>query len=120
MENLERILGEHPFLKGLSQDQIAVLAGCASNVVFKAGEFVFREGEPANAFFFIRQGKVQVETHIPQKGTVIIRSRSDDEGCHPTGGILTRARSNSRGYWPSTANACAPSVKQTTPSAMKS
>jgi len=79
MENLERILGEHPFLKGLSQDQIAVLAGCTSNVVFKAGEFVFREGEPANAFFFIRQGKVQVETHIPQKGTVIIRSRRDDE-----------------------------------------
>lgn len=79
MENLERILGEHPFLKGMTQEQIALLAGCAANVVFKAGQFVFREGEPTDMFYLIRQGKVQVETHIPQKGTVIIRTRTDDD-----------------------------------------
>ncbi len=79
MENLEGILRQHPFLSGMNAEHIKLLAGCASNVVFKAGEFVFREGEPANAFYFIRQGKVQVETHIPQKGTLIIRTRTDGE-----------------------------------------
>lgn len=79
MENLERILEEHPFLKGMSEAQIALLAGCASNVVFKPGQFIFREGESADAFYFIRQGKVQVETHIPHKGVLIIRTRTEGE-----------------------------------------
>ena len=79
MENLERILEEHPFLKGMNEAQIALLAGCASNVVFKPGQFIFREGESADAFYFIRQGKVQVETHIPHKGVLIIRTRTEGE-----------------------------------------
>ncbi|MEW5795323.1 MAG: cyclic nucleotide-binding domain-containing protein [Candidatus Zixiibacteriota bacterium] len=72
-------MSEHPFFKGLNQGQIALLTGCASNVVFKPGQFVFREGEPADHFYFIREGKVQVETHIPQKGTVTIQTRSGGE-----------------------------------------
>jgi CRP/FNR family cyclic AMP-dependent transcriptional regulator len=79
MENLERILSEHPFLKGMKTEHLNLLVGCASNVVFKAGEFVFHEGEPANTFYFIRQGRVQVETHVPQKGSVVIRSREAGE-----------------------------------------
>jgi CRP/FNR family transcriptional regulator, cyclic AMP receptor protein len=79
MENLERILSEHPFLKGMKAEHLNLLVGCASNVVFKAGEFVFHEGEPANTFYFIRQGRVQVETHVPQKGSIVIQSRGADE-----------------------------------------
>jgi CRP-like cAMP-binding protein len=79
MENLERVLREHPFLDGLSDDQIKLLVGCAKNVAFKAGEFVFREGEEANSFFFIRHGKIMVETYIPQKGPLAIQSREAGE-----------------------------------------
>jgi CRP-like cAMP-binding protein len=79
MENLERVLKAHPFLSAMDSKHIQLLVGCASNVVFKAGDFIFREGEPANEFYFIRQGRVLVETHLPQKGTIIIRSRSDGE-----------------------------------------
>jgi CRP/FNR family cyclic AMP-dependent transcriptional regulator len=79
MENLEGILAEHPFLKDLSKAHLALLAGCASNVVFKAGEFVFKTDGPADSFYFIRQGRVHVETHIPQKGAVTIQTRTDGE-----------------------------------------
>jgi CRP-like cAMP-binding protein len=79
MENLERILREHPFLKDMDDKHIKLLIGCASNVVFKAGEFILREGEPADKFYFIRSGKVQVETYVPQKGPLIIRSREEGE-----------------------------------------
>jgi CRP/FNR family cyclic AMP-dependent transcriptional regulator len=79
MENLERVLSEHPFLSGMSPEHIQLLVGCASNVVFKAGEYVFKEGQPANSFYFIRHGLVQVETYVPQKGPVIIRSRDAGE-----------------------------------------
>ena len=79
MENLERVLMEHPFLKGLETKHIELLAGCASNVVFKAGEFIFREGEEADKFYLIRHGKVVVETFIPQKGPILIRTRTEDD-----------------------------------------
>jgi CRP-like cAMP-binding protein len=79
MENIERILKEHPFLEGMDEKHIRLLVGCASNVVFKAGEYIFREGEEADKFYFIRHGKVLVETFIPQKGPVIIRSRHEGE-----------------------------------------
>lgn len=79
MENLKSVLAEHPFLSGMNEAQLELLVGCASNVVFKAGEFIFREGEPAEKFYVIRHGKVLIETHVPQKGAIIIRSREAGE-----------------------------------------
>lgn len=79
MENLERILQEHPFLEGLKKSHIELLVGCASNVAFKEGEWIFREGEPANSFYFIRHGRVHVQTHAPHTGPVVIRSREAGE-----------------------------------------
>ncbi len=79
MENLERVLSEHPFLEGMSSGQIKLLVGCASNVVFRTGDFLLREGQPADHFYFIRHGRVQIETHVPQQGTLIIRTREAGE-----------------------------------------
>jgi CRP/FNR family transcriptional regulator, cyclic AMP receptor protein len=79
MENLERILAEHRFLSGLDAKYISLLAGCASNVVFKAGEYVFHEGEAADAIFFIRHGKIILETFVSQKGPVSIQSLSEGD-----------------------------------------
>lgn len=79
MENLEKTLKEHPFFAELNAEHIALLAGCAKNVVFKAGEFLFREGEDAEEFFIIRHGKVVVETFVPQKGPISIQTREAGE-----------------------------------------
>lgn len=79
MESLEKILKEHPFLAKLAETHLSLIVGCASNVVFKPGEFLFREGEEANAFYFIRSGKVVVETFIPQKGPIAIQTREGGE-----------------------------------------
>lgn len=79
MENLERILREHPFLQGLDDRHISLLAGCASNVVFKAGEYIFREGEDADSFYFVRSGKIVIESFVPQKGAILIRTRDAGE-----------------------------------------
>jgi CRP/FNR family cyclic AMP-dependent transcriptional regulator len=79
METLERVLKEHPFLKGLEPRLLKIIVGCASNVVFQPGEFLFREGDEANSFYFIRGGKVMIETFIPEKGPVAIQSREAGE-----------------------------------------
>ncbi len=79
MENLERILGEHPFFSGLDSRYTGLIVGCASNVVFKAGEFILREGDQADVFYIIRHGKVVVETFVPQKGAITIQTLHDGD-----------------------------------------
>jgi CRP/FNR family cyclic AMP-dependent transcriptional regulator len=79
MENLERMLTEHPFFKGLNKRCLQLLVGCASNVRFDAGQVIFREGEEADLFFLIRHGKVAVETFAPNRGAVIIQTLGEGD-----------------------------------------
>lgn len=72
--NLERTLGEHPFFRGLSEAQLAVLTGCAANVVFGAGDLIFREGDLADRFYVIRQGRVGLEVAPPAGGPVTVET----------------------------------------------
>lgn len=74
LQTLEPILAEHPFFRGLSPEDVQLLTGCASNVVFKAGETICREGDPANHFYIIRQGKVALEVHTLERGSVMLQT----------------------------------------------
>lgn len=65
METLERIIAEHPFFEGLESFYTELLTGCASNVRFGAGTYIFKEGEEANQFYLIRHGKVALEMFTP-------------------------------------------------------
>ena len=79
MESLEPILRAHPFLEGLDPRFIELITGCASNVRFNAGEFLFHEDEEANQFYIIRQGKVAVEAHAAGMDPLIIQTVGDGE-----------------------------------------
>jgi CRP/FNR family transcriptional regulator, cyclic AMP receptor protein len=79
METLERILAEHPFAQGLNDRLLKMLGGCASNVRFEASEVVFKEGEEANQFFLIRQGKMSVEIYAAERGAVNVLTVGDGE-----------------------------------------
>jgi CRP/FNR family transcriptional regulator, cyclic AMP receptor protein len=72
MENLERVLSQHPFFEGLKRDHLQILVGCASNARFSEGRFVFRAGEEANEFYLIREGKVALEASPPGRKRVTI------------------------------------------------
>ena len=65
MEGLERILLEHPLFQGLEAELGQAISGCARNVVFRAGDRLFREGDPADEFFLIRHGRVALELCAP-------------------------------------------------------
>jgi CRP/FNR family cyclic AMP-dependent transcriptional regulator len=65
MENLEPLLARHPFFADLSAPHLALLVGCARNVRFAAGEFLFRVGEEANQFFLVREGHIAIEIAPP-------------------------------------------------------
>jgi CRP/FNR family cyclic AMP-dependent transcriptional regulator len=61
MQKLEPILTENPFFEGLDKGHIQLLAGCASEVQFNSGDFIFREGQDANVFYIILSGRVALE-----------------------------------------------------------
>jgi CRP-like cAMP-binding protein len=79
METLEPILAEHPFLKGLEPRFIQLIVGCASNLRFNAGEYLFREGQEASRFYIIRHGKVAVELGAAQRGVINIQTVGEGE-----------------------------------------
>ncbi len=61
MQPLESILTKHPLFKDLDKRYLELIIGCASDVSFDAGKLIFREGEEANHFYIIRQGKVALQ-----------------------------------------------------------
>ncbi len=74
METLERLLAEHPFFQGLDPRHLRLLAGCAANVRFDAGQFLFHEGEEADRFYLIRHGTAAVEIHAPERGALVLQT----------------------------------------------
>jgi len=79
VKEIEELLAEQPFFKGMDPRWIAFFAGCAGNVRFDAGEYIFREGGEANRFLLIRHGRVALETHVPQRGPVTIYTIGKDD-----------------------------------------
>jgi CRP/FNR family cyclic AMP-dependent transcriptional regulator len=80
MQTLEPILASHPFFKGFDPRYLRLITGCASNVRFDAGTYIFREGEPASQqFYIIRHGKVALEVFAAQHGPVTIETIEEGE-----------------------------------------
>jgi CRP/FNR family transcriptional regulator, cyclic AMP receptor protein len=79
MQSLAPILAKHPFFKGFEQRYMQLITGCASNVRFPAGSYIFREGEPASSFYIIRRGKVALEVAAAQRGSMVIQTIEDGD-----------------------------------------
>ncbi len=79
IRGLESLLAEHPFFEGLEPDYVSFIAGCGANVKFEAGEYIFREGEPADHFYIIRHGRVQLEIFVPERGPLAIETIGEGE-----------------------------------------
>lgn len=74
VQTLEPLLAEHPFLKGLESRYVSLVVGCASNVLFKRDQYLFREGEEASQFYMIREGKVALEIPTERRSRLIIQT----------------------------------------------
>lgn len=82
---IEQYLPHHPFLAGLDEDALALLARCATLVHFAPGEYLFREGEPADAFYVLRTGRVALETRLGTGSQVLDTADADDPGAGVVG-----------------------------------
>ena len=68
MKDIAELLQQQPFAQGLESGVIELMAGCATNVVYQANEYVFREGDPSDYFYLIRHGTVALEMFLPGRG----------------------------------------------------
>jgi CRP/FNR family transcriptional regulator len=60
MENIIHIISKMPLFNGLPQDQLEEIRRIAVSRHFKKNEIIFTEGDTANGFYLVADGKVKV------------------------------------------------------------
>jgi len=72
METLAELIASSPVFAGMTDEDLALIAGCAWNIGFKVDEVLFREGDDADTFYLVRRGRVSLELHTPDRGGIVI------------------------------------------------
>ena len=78
MQTIAEYLPEHPFFAGLDPATLELAAGCAVNVHFRPGEFLFHEGDPADTFYVLRRGRVSIQMRTPTQVVVLDPAHDGD------------------------------------------
>ena len=65
-------LAAHPFLHGMSGEQLGTLAQAATAVSYPAGHRLFEDGGHATRFWLIQSGQVRLDVHVPGQGRMKI------------------------------------------------
>jgi len=78
-ESIGERLAAHPFLAGMSERHLRILAACTMATHFDSGQVIFRPGEPANGFYLIERGKVVLEEPQSDGEPMMIDLVSDGE-----------------------------------------
>ena len=74
MENTAKVLADHPFFEGLDAQLIEIISSCAKDAGFTSGQTIYKEGDDAEQFLLIRDGKVAIEVFSPGRGSHIIQT----------------------------------------------
>lgn len=78
IESLERIVAAHPLFGGLGADFQRTLTGCAKNLRFRSGDYLFHEGDAADALYLVREGMVALEIGAPGHGRMTFQTVARD------------------------------------------
>ena len=79
MKISEKELAGHPFFEDLDPDLLKIFCASASHASYSADQMIYREGDEANQFLLIRQGKVAVELFSAQRGVLVIQTMGAGE-----------------------------------------
>jgi CRP/FNR family cyclic AMP-dependent transcriptional regulator len=79
MQTLKPVLEQQKFFSGLTPEHLDLLTGCARQARFAQGEFLFHMGDPADAFYLIRHGRVALEVFTGDRGALSMMTASEDD-----------------------------------------
>jgi CRP/FNR family transcriptional regulator, cyclic AMP receptor protein len=57
----KKYLSNHKFFSGLSDDILECLCECSTMFAIKKGQILFRQGENADKFYIIRNGRISIQ-----------------------------------------------------------
>jgi len=77
--SLESVIKAHPFFADMPEKHLEFITGCAKNVAFPERFTIFHEGDPANEFYFVREGLVSVELLVPSRGATTVQTVAEGE-----------------------------------------
>ena len=72
MQRLEDLISAAAIFAGLERRHLELIAGCGANQRARAGEYLFREGDPGERFYLIRAGAVALEIAAPGRDAIVI------------------------------------------------
>ena len=74
MKTLDEVVAQSPVFGGMTREHLELIAGCAQNTGFEAGQYLFHEGDQADTFYLVRHGRVMLETFVPGRGAVTVET----------------------------------------------
>jgi len=74
LDQLLAVVAQQPFFKGMNEHLIQLLADSIMEMRFKPGHWLFQQGEQANRFYLILEGRVRIESEVKELGMVPIRT----------------------------------------------
>jgi len=72
--SLYTLIAKQPFFKGLNSQQLQLLAGSALEMKFETGATIFEEGSPANRFYLILTGRVELSSEMEDRNVIPIQT----------------------------------------------
>lgn len=76
--SISDLLSGQPVFQELDRRDLDLFAGCARNQVFPTGAYLAREGDPADALYVVRRGRIGIELHAPG-GPLLVETLGDGE-----------------------------------------
>jgi CRP-like cAMP-binding protein len=73
-DELLALVAQQPLFKGMSGHLIELLADSILEMRFKPGTWIYQQGESANRFYLILEGKVLIESEVRNCGVIPIRT----------------------------------------------
>jgi CRP/FNR family transcriptional regulator, cyclic AMP receptor protein len=73
IHSLDSMLLRHPFLEGMKPEHLEIMAACAMQTCFEERQSIFREGDSANRFYLIQEGRVVMETETAERSVIPIQ-----------------------------------------------
>jgi CRP-like cAMP-binding protein len=71
---MAELIAHHPFAQDMPPRVVARLADFATEAEFAPGDVIFREGDPANRFYLLLEGKVALETFLGEAGIATVQT----------------------------------------------
>jgi CRP/FNR family cyclic AMP-dependent transcriptional regulator len=79
IRTVESLARESDVFRGLGDDWIDLVAGCARTAQFDDGDYLFHAGTDADTFYLVRRGTVVLEVFAPNRGSFTIETLDEGE-----------------------------------------